>query len=110
MNDRLDEALANGAGGVVFRELEEGERIEGLVMRLPAPGAFCGNSLLLRTDDALVALPATAKKGHAVLERKLVQHEVRVGDWVAIRYPGRRRTQDGEREYRHYDVAKEPAR
>jgi len=72
-------------------ELREGESITGTVVRLPQHGAFHGTSVFLELDDGeVVALPASASKGHTVLER--LRGDVRVGDRVAITYHGRRTT------------------
>ena len=84
-------------------ELRDGEALVGTVVRMPRDGAFSGGSVFLERDDGeVVAIPATAKKGHTVLERLL--REVSVGDEVDITYRGRRPTEDGEREYRSYSL------
>ena len=84
-------------------ELRDGETLVGTVARLPRDGAFNGGSVFLELDDGeIVAIHATAKKGHTVLERLL--GDVRVGDRVAITYHGRRTTADGERSYRSYSL------
>lgn len=82
----------------------EGEILEGTVMRLPTPGTRNGNRAFIFTNDGLLGIPATARKGHSVLERELPELEVRVGDDVVITYNGMRNTADGERRYRHYTV------
>jgi hypothetical protein len=77
--------------------------ISGVVMRLPEPGSPAGNSVLLRTPGGDIRhVPATAKRGHAVLERELAGRRVQVGDRIRISYRGRRETASGLREYRSY--------
>ena len=90
-------------------EMVTGEVLAGVVLRLPSPGAQWGNRLFLETDDGVVAISATAKKGHTVLERKLQQHSIGPGDEIEITYRGMCRTQDGEREYRSYFVRRSSA-
>jgi hypothetical protein len=85
-------------------ELIAGERVRGTVRRLPRPGTKIGNYLLLDTDDGVIAIPATAKRGHTVLERLLTEEEIAVGDRIAVSFHGKRRTRDGQREYRHYEL------
>jgi hypothetical protein len=89
-------------------ELAEGETAHGEVLRLPRPGGFAGNSLVLGTrngsDRGIRVLPASAKKGHTVLANELGDQGVKVGEWVEITYLGRRTTRDGQRSYRDYDV------
>jgi hypothetical protein len=94
----------DGERGPRLHELIAGERVEGSVRRLPEPGAQLGNYLLLETADGVLALGATARKGHTVLERLLVDEGIAVGDDVAITFRGKRRTVDGEHEYRHYEL------
>jgi hypothetical protein len=83
-------------------ELAEGEWLEGVVVRKPTPGAFNGTRLFLDTDGGVLAIPATASRGHTVLERELAA--VKVGDRIRITYRGYRVTRDGERTYRDYRV------
>jgi hypothetical protein len=84
-------------------ELREGERIVGAVVRLPRGGTFNGGSVFLELDGGeVVALPASAKKGHTVLERRL--SIARAGDAVEITFEGWRATADGERRYRSYGL------
>lgn len=85
-------------------DLNEHECFSGIVDRLPMPGAPNGNSLYLSNEQEKRAIHATAKTGHTVLERKLAELCVRVGDRVQIVYLGKRPTADGEREYRLYEV------
>ena len=88
-------------------ELLEGERIEGQVVRLPAPGVFNGNKLFLRQPSGeVIAIPATADRGHTVLERSLHDLAISPGDWISIRYAGKRSTADGERTYRFYEAVR----
>jgi hypothetical protein len=86
-------------------EVEPGDRIEGTVMRLPQRGAFNGSRVFIadHTGDVL-ALSATAKIGHALLERGLTTNRVRVGDRISVTFHGIKPTRDGERHYRHYEV------
>jgi hypothetical protein len=83
-------------------ELREGERVVGAVVRLPRGGTFNGGSVFLEVDGEVIALPASAKKGHTVLERRL--SIARPGDEVEITFEGWRATADGERRYRHYGL------
>lgn len=84
-------------------ELVEGEVVSGRVVRLPAPGEHQGNRLFLRrADGVLLAIPATASKGHAVLNRAL--EGVSKGDEIQIRFLGWRDTLNGERRYRLHEV------
>jgi hypothetical protein len=86
--------------------LVEGEIVEGEVARLPQPAAFCGSRLfLVRKPNDTIAITASGRRGHTVLERELHEQQVRVGDRVAIRFYGMRTTVDGERSYRLYEVA-----
>jgi len=91
-------------GDARWHELVEGETVEGTVVRLPMWGADAGTRLFLDTDDEVISIPATAGKGHTVLERLLSDERVRVGDGVTITYVGKRRTADGERTYRDYQL------
>jgi hypothetical protein len=59
-----------------WRELVDGETLSGRVLRLPAPGAYAGNRLFLRTATEVIAVRATAKRGHSVLERLLIDERV----------------------------------
>lgn len=83
-------------------ELIEGESVAGIVLRLPAWNAVSGTRLFLTTGRETVSIPATASKGHTVLAKLLSEEHVAVGDHVTIGYLGKRRTADGEREYRDY--------
>jgi hypothetical protein len=85
-----------------FIELAAGDEVAGRVVRLAQPGVAAGSRLFLKTAAGLVAVPATAKKGHCVLERLLADHRVCVGDHVTVGYRGKRSTVDGLREYRDY--------
>ena len=83
-------------------ELMEGETIVGVIERLPKENALGGNSLYLNTGAERISIHATAKRGHTVLERRLDELGVKVGDRISIHYTGKRSTANGEREYRHY--------
>jgi hypothetical protein len=84
-------------------ELSEGETIVGTILRLPTPGAFCGSRLFIGNyPDEVLGIPATAKKGHTVLERELEGYQP--GDRISVTYDGWRTTADGERKYRLYSV------
>ena len=83
-------------------EMVEGERVEGVVLRLPAPGVPSGTRLFLETATGPIAIAATAKKGATVLERRLRDEAVGVGDTITVSYFGMRRTADGERSYRDF--------
>lgn len=86
-------------------ELADGETITGTVVRLPTRAADNATRLFLRLPDRrVIGIPASARKGHTLLERQLEDLEVIVGDTLTIVYAGKRRTADGEREYRLYDV------
>ena len=90
-------------------ELNAGDRIVGTVEQLPTRAAFEGHRLFLRQRGPrggtfVVGLYATAKRGHTLLEQKLRELGVQVGDQIGVRYGGKRRTADGEREYRGYEV------
>lgn len=86
-------------------ELREGETLSGTVTRLPERGTYLGNYLLVRLDDAprTVALPATRKLGHTVLEGELSRQGVDLGDHVNITWTWND-TRDGEHHYRHYQL------
>jgi hypothetical protein len=77
------------------RELAEGERMTGVVPKLPSPGMVDGNRLALRTADGVVSIPATARRGWSVLERELAG--VQVGDLITVRFVAWRATIDGVR-------------
>lgn len=95
--------MAAGAAPSIRRyELVDGEVLRGTVVRLPQRGGFDGTRLFLRTDSGEVGIPATASRGHTVLERLLMDHHVGVGDFIAVTYTGKRLTADGERTYRDY--------
>jgi hypothetical protein len=65
--------------------LEQCGLIEGLVVRLPAPGIPNGRSLVLRLNTGeTVSIPASAKSGWTVLERALLAERVHPGDRVAL--------------------------
>jgi hypothetical protein len=86
-------------------ELVDGERVEGVVVQIPKVGAANGNRLFLRRADGdTIAIDATAKRGHTVLERQLRELRVKPGNTISITYFGKCRTLDGEREYRNYSV------
>lgn len=80
--------------------------VSGTVRRLPEPGAYKGNSLILDPDDGppCIALPATAKAGATVLERILDEQEIVPGEHVEVAYHGMRETKDGQRTYRYFTV------
>jgi hypothetical protein len=46
--------------------------------------------------------PQHSRRPGALLERLLAEEGVQVGDFIKIAYFGKRRTADGERQYRHY--------
>jgi hypothetical protein len=77
------------------RALQDGERIEGVVSKLPEPGSPNGNYLHLVTHDTHVPIPATAKLGWTVLHRKLERQAVHVGDRITIVFVGWRERTDG---------------
>jgi hypothetical protein len=81
-------------------ELKPGDEITGGVLRMPVRGAFNGSKIFLDTGAEIVALAATEKVGHKVLERELGRKQVRVGQRVTIRHGGFRKTNDGQRRYR----------
>jgi hypothetical protein len=83
-------------------ELIDGERIEGVVIRLPMWNAVSGTWLFLATASETVCIPASASKGHSVLTKLLSEQNVAVDDHVTVSYLGKQRTRDGEREYRDY--------
>jgi hypothetical protein len=110
---RPEPAESFPARGAVRYELAEGERLEGVVRRLPRPGTPWGNRLFLSAvssetpwgREAVFAINATAKHGHVVLERELARLKVRVGDRITVAYLGKRNTLDGARTYRDYQIA-----
>ena len=107
--DRLDRRLAakRAAGRApVARShvLSEGETVEGTVVRLPMWSVEAGTRLFLQTDTETISIPATAGKGHTVLEQRLADECVMIGDDISITYRGKRRTADGAREYRDYHL------
>jgi hypothetical protein len=73
-----------------------------MVQRLPTPRARLGTRLFIGTPGGVLAIPATAKRGHTVLEREL--KTVKVGDHIAVTFHGFRVTRDGERTYRDYEL------
>lgn len=90
-----------GATNWTAIELIEHDRLTGAVVRLPRPGTYHGNRLFLRlANDAVVGIPATAAKGHAVLEHSLREQCIGVGEYVAVQFTGWRKTKDGKRTYR----------
>src|ERR1700735_557967 len=85
--------------------LQEGQLVEGIVLRLPGRGIHSGNRLFLETDSGeKVCLPATARAGWAVLERTLARDGVAPGDRIAICFREWCQTSDGERHYRNVSV------
>ncbi|PZS12460.1 MAG: hypothetical protein DLM64_04860 [Solirubrobacterales bacterium] len=90
------------ATGIRRYELIEGEIVTGRVERLPAAGI--DQLFLERSAGDVLVLAAAARTGHAVLERELARHQVRVGHRVAIIYTGKVRTVDGARTYRDYQL------
>jgi hypothetical protein len=87
-----------------FYELIEGDVVSGTVIRLPMACAHAGTRLFLRTDTEVIAIPATAGKGHTVLQKLLEERQVAVGDHLAINHRGKRSTLDGLRQYCHYEI------
>jgi hypothetical protein len=86
-------------------DLGEGQSIEGVVRRLPAPGIHSGTRLFLRTDDGeVLSIAVAAKRGWSVLEWALKRERVRVGDRITVEFLGWRQTADKERRYRDVDV------
>ena len=83
--------------------LREGERVVGTVVRLPRGGTFNGGSVFLEVGGEVIGVPASARKGHTVLERLL--SAVCVGDVVEITFKGERVTADGGRRYRDYALS-----
>jgi hypothetical protein len=79
----------------IRRELAEGERLTGVVLRLPEAGAVDGNRLTLNTADGVASIPATGRRGWTVLERELSR--VRVGDTITVHFVGWREKHDGVR-------------
>jgi hypothetical protein len=79
----------------IRRELREGERLTGVVLALPTPGAFDGNRLVLKLSNGCVSVPATARRGWTVLERELAK--ARVGDTIIVHFVGWRERGDGGR-------------
>ncbi len=84
--------------------LESGESVSGEVLRLPVAGAFEGNRLFLQTQDGVIAIQATASRGHTLLERALSAKGIEVGDQIQVEFSGWAETQDGERRYRFEEV------
>jgi hypothetical protein len=76
------------------------------VVRLPEPGAYNGSRLFLRTENGVVAVRATAKTGHTVLENRLAKLNVTVGDRVRVTFEGWGETSDGGFPYRREEVTK----
>ena len=86
-------------------ELQEGQLVEGIVLRLPGRGIHSGTRLFLETDSGeAICVPATSRAGWAVLERGLLRERVAPGDRVAIRFREWRQTADGERRYRNVEL------
>jgi hypothetical protein len=85
-------------------ELEVGETVRGEVLRLPTPAGYHGTRLFLDTEDGTLALPATASRGHTLLERALAAKRIAVGDYVEISFVGWAETHDGERRYRFEEI------
>jgi hypothetical protein len=85
-------------------DLAEGERVRGKVLRIPTPFAFMGTRLFLETADGVLALPATAKRGHTLLDRAIQTKDIQPGDHVEVEFYGWSETQNGERRYRHEEI------
>jgi hypothetical protein len=86
-------------------DLNEGQTIEGMVLRMPARGAPSGTRLFLRLDDGqVVSIAAVARRGWSVLERALKREHVRLGDRILVDFRGWRQTLDQERRYRDVDA------
>ena len=68
--------------------------MRGRVVRPPRRGMTLGNYLLLQTDErtllgnTVIAIAATARKGHTVLERDLADLDVAPGDLIEVRHGG----------------------
>jgi hypothetical protein len=77
-------------------ELAEGETLAGTVLRLPQAGAFNGSRLFVRKPGGeVLAIRATAKAGHTVLENQLKRHGVEPGHEVSITLEGWGTTTEG---------------
>jgi hypothetical protein len=88
-------------------ELNEGEAVAGEVVRLPEAGSFNGSRLFLKTQSGdVLALKATAKQGHTVLENRLKKLNIQVGDTIRVTFEGWGQTTDGGFPYRHEEVTK----
>jgi hypothetical protein len=84
-------------------DLAEGQCVEGVIVRLPAPGVPYGTRLFIRRDDGqVVSLAAAARRGWSVFENAL--KGVLVGDRIYVKFDGWRQTADGERRYRNIRV------
>lgn len=101
-------ALFNSTSGILPAAspitLDDGERISGTVLQLPAHGQPFGTSLFLRTSTGVVSIPASPKKGSTVLSKQLDAQNITTGDRITIILHGWRQTVDGERRYRDYEV------
>ena len=98
MTARLDTELFPGLPVPEVRDLAEGERLVGAVVRLPSPGAAHGNQLVLRIDGGGVrSITATAKRGWTVLHRELRNAQVEVGDTITVHFVRWDETADGRR-------------
>lgn len=85
-------------------ELSEGQTLAGTVARLPEAGAFNGSRLFLRTSEGeVLAVRATAKSGHTMLENQLSRLSVTVGDEIAVTFAGWGTTEAGYN-IRNYQV------
>lgn len=78
--------------------------LEGIVERLPSAGGFHGRRLFVRVDSgAVLALVASAKLGHTVLERELAKQRIQVGDDIRVTFAGWRKSA-AEHQYRDYKI------
>ena len=83
-------------------ELDVNETLVARLLRKPTPDTFCGDLVFVGTPDEVIALKATAKTGHTLLEREL--KKVEIGDMIEITLRGMKTIRNGDRQYRHCEV------
>ena len=116
LNKKLDEA---GEGSQPWKPSKEGDQIAGKVTvrgSFTHPEFGTSATLTIRTDDESVKVDGKSIKQAGVMRVGMFgtvlagvidEHNVQANDWVAIRYLGLKKTNNGAMSYKNYAVVVE---